>query len=303
MSEAFHEGERFAQEVTGMRDLLASKGSRLIREELSDQHQQFFAQLPFVLIGVLDAAGQPWAGVLANPPGFISSPDARTLQVLSHAGQFGLVAQGLAQGAFVGLLGIEPHTRRRNRANGIIERLFDDGFTIGIRQSFGNCPKYIQARKASYFSRTPNPKPVEMLPKLDAVARALILGADTFFIATAYLPIGNLYTAGHGVDISHRGGPPGFVDIDSEGVLSIPDFIGNYFFNTIGNLALNPRAGLLFIDFKSGDQLHLAVDAEVVWNKSSATENSETTTRRLRFRVKEIRRIRASLSLHWEQES
>lgn len=303
MNEVFHEGERHAQDLVGVRDKLASLGPRLIRDQLTEQHRQFFAQLPFLVVGAVDAAGQPWAGALANPPGFVESPDTCTLQVRARFCLVGPLHRCLMLGAPVGLLGIEPHTRRRNRANGIVEGVFDEGFSVRIRQSFGNCPKYIHARKATYFSRAPRPQTVQMLPKLDAMARTLILGADTFFIATAYPATGGLHATQHGVDVSHRGGPSGFVEIDGDDVLSISDYVGNSFFNTIGNLELNPRAGLLFIDFKSGDMLHLAVDAEVLWHENPARETPHATTRRLRFRVREIRRVSASLSLLWEQEA
>ena len=57
------------------------------------------------------------------------------------------VAPWLVEGAAVGLLGLEPHTRRRNRANGRVRALRDDGFEVQVLQSFGNCPKYIHARQ------------------------------------------------------------------------------------------------------------------------------------------------------------
>ena len=47
-------------------------------------------------------------------------------------------------------------------------------------------------------------------------------------------------------------------------VLTIPDFSGNRYFNTLGNLAANPRAGLLFIDFERGDTLQLSGPTELV---------------------------------------
>jgi predicted pyridoxine 5'-phosphate oxidase superfamily flavin-nucleotide-binding protein len=223
------------------------------------------------------------------------------LQIHAHAAQGDPLQRCLVPGAAVGLLGIEPHTRRRNRANGFVERVFDAGFVVRVQQSFGNCPKYIHPRKATYV--TPNaaqPKRAEQLQQLDAQAHRMILGADTFFIATAYPAGDDAGETRHGVDVSHRGGPPGFVRIDGDDTLSVPDFVGNSFFNTIGNIALNPRAGLLFIDFESGDLLHLAVDAEILWNESATTASPETTTRRLRFRVRQARRASASLPLLWE---
>ena len=52
--------------------------------------------------------------------------------------------------------------------------------------------------------------------------------------------------------------------INADDSLTIPDFAGNLHFNTFGNFMLNPRAGLVFPDFATGDMLHLTGDAEVV---------------------------------------
>ena len=72
--------------------------------------------------------------------------------------------------------------------------------------------------------------------------------------------IGN--SRSEGVDVSHRGGLPGFVQVidDTDGTsLVIPDYQGNFFFNTLGNLLQWPLAGLLFVDPATGDMLQLAV--------------------------------------------
>src|SRR3546814_16147619 len=68
-----------------------------------------------------------------------------------------------------------------------------------------------------------------------------------------------------GADVSHKGGRPGFIRVDDDRTLTVPDFGGNSFFNTIGNLACNRRAGLLFIDFDSGDLLSVAASAAPLW--------------------------------------
>ena len=47
-------------------------------------------------------------------------------------------------GKLIGLLGLEMHTRRRNRANGIITKAEPGALHIRVVESFGNCPKYIQ---------------------------------------------------------------------------------------------------------------------------------------------------------------
>ncbi|MBZ4358990.1 pyridoxamine 5'-phosphate oxidase family protein, partial [Mycobacterium tuberculosis] len=66
--------------------------------------------------------------------------------------------------------------------------------------------------------------------------------------------------------VSHRGGMPGFVRVDDARTLTTPDFSGNRFFNTLGNLQHDPRAGLLFVDFDNGDLLYVAARAEIVWD-------------------------------------
>ena len=62
--------------------------------------------------------------------------------------------------------------------------------------------------------------------------------------------------AGH-LDASHRGGHPGFVRVGDDGRLWIPDYPGNSMFMTLGNLALYPAAGLLFLDFAGGQALQV----------------------------------------------
>jgi hypothetical protein len=53
-------------------------------------------------------------------------------------------------------------------------------------------------------------------------------------------------------------------------VLTIPDFRGNRFFNTLGNLVSDPRAALLFVDFETGDLLHLQGRVEIDWSPTAA---------------------------------
>lgn len=296
---AFHEGECAAQERLGVRERLAAVGRHAIRDFMPDQHRELFTKLPFVIVGTVDGQGQPWASVLANPPGFIESPHPRELAIYARPLTADPLAKTLVPDAPIGLLGIEPHTRRRNRMNGIIERITDNGFRVRVTQSFGNCPKYIQARKPEYVPAGGGTKAVHRTGLGDEAVRRLILRADTFFIATAYPADKRDATAtAHGVDVSHRGGKPGFVRVDDDRTLTVPDYAGNQFFNTIGNLLVNPRAGLLFIDFETGDLLYLAVDAEIIW-EGEPLNAFEGAQRLLSFRVGAVRHVEASLPLRW----
>jgi uncharacterized protein len=297
----FHAGERALQTLAGSREVMAAAGSRVIRDFMPDQHRDFFAQLPFLIVGSMDAQLQPWASVLAAPPGFAHSPDPTHLRIDALPMADDPLAAQLVQGASLGLLGIQPHTRRRNRMNGSIEAIDATGFTVEVQQSFGNCPKYIQAREP-LFAAGRAAAPAQRLDGLDDAARALIARADTFFIASAFPQQAadgdEADPAAQGVDVSHRGGLPGFVRVGEDGVLTVPDFTGNRFFNTLGNLSVHPRAGLLFIDFDNGELLHLAATAEIVWDgpEVAAFEGAE---RLLRLRVEQVLRRAGALPLRW----
>jgi len=295
---AFHEGECAVQARVGVQERMAQLGPRVIRDFMPDQHRAFFEQLPFVIAGTADASGQPWASVLAAPPGFIHAPDPQRLVLQAQPLPGDPLRDTLAEGVAIGLLGIEPHTRRRNRMNGVVQGLGAAGFSVQVSQSFGNCPKYIQAREPVYDAgHALAPPVVHQAGQLDDAARRMIAAADTLFVATAYTGNGGAGRAG-GVDVSHRGGKPGFVRVDADGTLTVPDFIGNFFFNTLGNIAVNPRAGLLFIDFDSGDLLYLAVTADIIWDGPEVAA-FEGAQRLLRFKVQSMKRVEASLPLRW----
>lgn len=263
----WHDGERRAQRIAG-----SAPAGGGVRAFMPDQHRLFFAQLPFLVAATLDETGAPAATLLTGRPGFVQSPDPMTLTVAATRDD--PAGRRLTEGAPVGLLGIELHTRRRNRANGRIAAAGPDGFTVQVLQSFGNCPQYIHPRdvQADRRARTD----AEPLEGLDARARKQVAAADTFFVATASGagPDGRGVDNG-GVDVSHRGGPPGFVQVD-DNVLTIPDYRGNRYFNTLGNLLLEPRAALLFVDFAKGEMLQLQGRAEVAWDETGLPHAERT---------------------------
>jgi predicted pyridoxine 5'-phosphate oxidase superfamily flavin-nucleotide-binding protein len=283
----FHAGERAVQARAGVAERMAPMGSRVFRDFMLDQHRELFEKLPFMLLGGLDVQRRPWATLLAGPPGFARTPDARTLHFAAGLPEWDPLASTLAAGSQVGLLGIELATRRRNRANGVVVSRTADEVVVDVRQSFGNCPKYIVEREPRW-SALPAPPAIERFAAaLPADAAALIAAADTFFIASSS-PVD---VTGGGVDISHRGGPPGFVRVETSSVLAVPDYVGNSFFNTFGNLALDPRAGLLFLDFAAGGMLLLTGRAQVSW------DGPEPTRRQLRFELEAGLLARGALPL------
>ena len=287
----WHAGEKQLQVHVGIAERMEVLGRKVIRREMPDQHRTFYEQLPFMLYGAVDADGNPWASILEGPPGFAHSPTPGALQFSSLPGADD-PAQ-LTEGAAIGLLGIELHTRRRNRLNGRVGAMTASGFDVAVEQSFGNCPQYIQLRQfRSVPLAEPSTRIAQRLNGLDEAAKSLIAGADTFFVAS-YVDVDGQRS----VDVSHRGGQAGFVQVEGNR-LTIPDFAGNLFFNTLGNLLLNPRAGLLFIDFNSGDLLHLSGRTEVIL-EGPQIEAFQGAERLWTFEVERVVRRPAALALRW----
>jgi uncharacterized protein len=293
----FHTGELAIQARLGVQEQMDKQGRRVIREFLPDQHRQFFAQLPYVISGTVDATGNPWASILVGNLGFLSSPDDRTLHIATKPLFGDPLATIIANGIDIGLLGIELATRRRNRLNGIVIATQSDGFEVKVEQCFGNCPQYIQVRRSELAEFEPKTlKPIHPIAQFGELDRTIITASDTFFIATAYQAESE--GTASGVDVSHRGGKPGFVRINDDRVLTIPDFVGNNHFNTFGNLELNPRAGLLFVDFDRGDLLYLTGTAKVIWEGSEILAYGGAE-RLLRFQLDRGYRVSGSLPLRW----
>jgi len=301
---SFHPGERLWHEQHGIAERMAEIGPRAIRAAMPDQHRELFAELPFALLGMVDAHGQPRAVLLAGPEGFIRSPDARTLELrFAYASEPALVRE-LTPGAAVGLLGIQPHARRRNRANGVVRANSDGALVVHVEQSFGNCPKHITEREGRFEPQPdPAPRPATIGGAiLPAVAQHIVASADTFFIASAASASPTGHAPPAGADVSHRGGPPGFVHIEqteSGSVLLVPDYAGNYMFNTLGNLTVHPHAGLLFMDFDYGDVLSIEVDASIIQDPARV-DAFPGAQRVLELRVRAHRLERGGSPLRWD---
>ena len=295
----WHAGEIALQRSVGVAERMDELGRRTLRDHLLQQHRDFYPQLPFVVLGAVDDAGDAWATVRAGKPGFLHAPDPYRLHIGAPRDAADPADAGMDDGDAVGLLGIELHTRRRNRLNGNVRRTDDGGFDLTVGMSFGNCPQYIQLREFA-FARDPSvpaQTPVEWFDRLDDATRATIANADTFFVAS----YADREDGGRQVDVSHRGGKPGFVRLGDDGVLTVPDFAGNLHFNTLGNFLINPRAGLVFVDFSTGDLLQLTGDAEVITDSPeiAAFQGAE---RLWRFKPRRIVRRPGALPLRWAFE-
>ncbi|MDY6999793.1 MAG: pyridoxamine 5'-phosphate oxidase family protein, partial [Actinomycetota bacterium] len=268
----FHSGELAAQQHAGVQAQAARLARMVGPGELRAGVAAFLAEATFAAITARDRAGRLWTSPLLGPPGFLHADDHHTLRI-------GTVLPGadplhsLPAGQPAGVIAIDFATRRRVRINGLLTASDAAGLSVEVDQAYGNCPQYIHQRvqKPHDPARIPRYRG-ESLRDNDV---RVIESADTFFLGTTHPDSGN--------DASHRGGPPGFVRVTGEG-LWWPDYPGNNMFNSFGNLAVDPTAALLFVDFGTGSTLQLSGTAAVDWN----APDDGSTGRRVQFTTRHV---------------
>jgi uncharacterized protein len=289
-SSPFHEGEIAVQRRAGVEGTAAVVG-RNVQRVVPDQFAEFLAAQPFVVIGGRDQHERVWASLIVGGVGFAQATDpGRVVFRATPPPGDPLEESFAAPGSQMGVLALEAHSRGRIRLNGVATRV-DDGIALTIAEVFGNCPKYIQRRI-----------PVEALEPLAAAAHgattalddeqaASIGAADTFFIASAH--------PRRGADASHRGGTPGFVEVAPGGRrLRFPDYQGNRMFQTLGNLAIDPRAGLLFVDWETGSTLQLTGKARILWDEDAISRHPGAE-RVVDFAIAEVREHGRAMPARW----
>jgi uncharacterized protein len=267
------------QARAGVRAQAARLGSAMLATpDLNGGMSSFLADREFAVLTGRDADGRLWTSPLIAAPGFLEAFD-RTLRIHTTFGPQSPL-QGLDEGQPVGLLGIEFATRRRLRVNGALTYAGVDSLEVSVDQAFGNCPKYIQQRDLERNERpSASGSHLARSGRLEAEHIALVARADTLFLGTVH-PV-------RGADASHRGGPPGFVRVEN-GQLWWPDYPGNNMFNSFGNLATDPSAALLFVDFDTGETLHLSGTATVEWTAPHIGGDDGGVGRRTRFVVEAV---------------
>jgi predicted pyridoxine 5'-phosphate oxidase superfamily flavin-nucleotide-binding protein len=252
----FHSGEIAVQERAGVRDIANDVGESII-DFVPPDAAQFLARRQMVVLGTVDRRGRVWASVVTGEPGFIEIAGDRTLRVSSHTSAGDPLLENLAVESHIALFAPDFVAARRVRVNG--RGLIKSGaIYIKTDQVYGNCRRYIQERMLAGARQTQLESVVDRGDTLSAAQQDQISRADTFFIASD--------NPDSGADVSHKGGNPGFVRVVDNRRLAFPDYNGNRMFNTLGNIAVNPRAGLLFIDFDSGRTLQLTGNASIDWN-------------------------------------
>ncbi|MFH8477558.1 pyridoxamine 5'-phosphate oxidase family protein [Streptomyces sp. NPDC018055] len=312
----YHRGEIAVQERAGFaRQAGHARGA--IGNTVPDVAVAFLADQPHVVVGGADERGRIWATQLTGEPGFLTVPGPHTLNigmlpppedplaaVLTGAGVAATDGAGAeaeagpgagsgfgADAVPIGMIGIEPATRRRMRMNGRAVR-DGDGLRVELDQVISNCPKYIQKRDHHPAVSTPVPRTAVDSAELSPEQQRTLRAADTFFVATA--------SDRGDADASHRGGNPGFVQVLSPRLLRWPDYVGNAMFLTLGNLELNPAAGLLVPGWETGTSLHLTGSARTVWDEEEVAR-TPGAQRLVEFEIAAVREIAAASPLRWTE--
>lgn len=305
MASPYHPGELAVQERARVL-AEARRVGEIIDTGIPPRAEAFLAGQRLAVVGTTDGRGRVWASLLTGEAGMLRVTGSRLLRIASSPAAGDPLAETLAAAGErgtptdAGVLAIDFATRRRLRVNGVAEPASDGGVLLHVRQAYWICPKYIQAR---LIRQDPAERPPARLPRVSArprtsaltdAQRDLVARADTFFIASAHPRAG--------ADASHRGGAPGFVQLarDASGrdVLEFPDYPGNNMFNTFGNLAVSPAAGLLFVDFDMGATLQLTGAAEVLWEPAQFAR-WPGAQRAVRFSVVEALELPRGSALRW----
>jgi predicted pyridoxine 5'-phosphate oxidase superfamily flavin-nucleotide-binding protein len=273
----FHSGELDVQRRAGVSDDAARLAGMLNPAHLDGGPAKFLAQRHFAVLTGRDRSGSLWVSPLLGQPGFLDG-HGTTLDVHAVPAESDPL-RGLPAGQQVGLLAVEFAIRRRMRINGLLSEVGPDRLVFDVEQAFGNCPSYIQQRLVEPTAAAATTRAATESDALNPAQRALIRDADTFFLGTAHPT--------RGADASHKGGSPGFVRIDGA-ELWWPDYAGNNMFNSMGNIAVNPEAALLFVDFATGTTLHLSGRAELEWLTPGSDGDDGNTGRRVRFRPQRV---------------
>ncbi len=284
----FHEGELLVQERAGVA-ADARRVGQMLRPAIRPDARVFLAERRFVIVSAATVADHVWVSVLAGPQGFlVASEDGSQLDVAAEVPVDDPIAPTIFAENSVGLLAIDFAARRRYRVNGTV-RSVGAGIPLDVREAFGNCPKYIHA-----YAPRPDGHTLPGVPRssgqLDDAQRRWIGAAETFFLGTVHPQAG--------ADVSHRGGAPGFVRVSGPRSLIWGDYTGNKLFNSLGNVAVHPQAGILFLDPETGSTLQLSGALQIDWSRQAATE-IPGAERVLRFTIERVVERSGAIPLRW----
>lgn len=249
----FHAGEAQLQAESGVDTAEFDAGvDQPFQPELNMSEVRFVSDRTFSVAASIDAAGRPWASpLIGRARELMTVQDLTTVSIRTRPIDGDPLYDNLEDDGSMGVLYFNPAIRRRAKSlgHGTVEP--DGSITYRMHRMFGLCPKYIYKRTHDPDGKLApaDPAPPTATAALSTEDRAQLITSDTIFLAS--------HSAQHGTDPTHRGGPPGFISVVDNSTLSIPDYVGNGMFQTLGNMLLDDRIGLLSVDFQTGRVLQV----------------------------------------------
>ena len=292
----YHDGELAVQRRAGERDM-ARRLAGAFSPRIVPGALPFLARQRLLAVAAAGGDGHLWTSVWSGAPGFVQSAHGQRVTIRrspAAPAPGDPVLPGLAAGHHVGLLAIDVALRRRLRINGTIETVNADDIQLLVRESIPNCPKYIQRRQstdAPMGPQSPSRAP-ERGRAIDADRHAFLQRADTAFAGSVH--------AERGVDASHRGGAPGFIQVVDATTLRVPDYAGNSMFLTLGNYAVDPRASLAALDFDRGQVLSFSGEARLHFDDERPDLPTGGTERYWELAVREWVQFELPWRLRWD---
>nr|POF04565.1 hypothetical protein CFP56_56046 [Quercus suber] len=283
---------------------------------LSPQLSRHLSIAPLIAVGTLDSDNKPWTTIWGGQPGLAQALGGNALGIKTQVARRhdpvveelvgkevgGEVKREDGKGRMVSGVTMDLNARKRVKffgrmvagALGSAENgeTGEDGaqvqLVLNIEQSLGNCPKYINCKTLEPAISAP--ELIHSGPCLSQRGLDLLDKADVFFISSS--------NRNDDMDTNHRGGPSGFIrtttDNPSGTVLYLPEYSGNRLYQTLGNLLVNPLAGLCVPDFISGDVLYMTGNTEILI-ADAATKVLPRSNLVVKFTVTDSRYVSSAL--------
>ncbi|MEM9451562.1 MAG: pyridoxamine 5'-phosphate oxidase family protein [Cyanobacteria bacterium P01_E01_bin.6] len=298
-----HEGELLVQQHKYTPNELTQQIPNYINTNMPQQQAEFYAGLSYLPLAILDNKGRPWVSILVAK----SMNDSSVGIKVSDNNEMNIVAQMNHLDPFIRILkqtdlniknkrtlfagvGVDFSNRRRNKLSGIITAASVDSagqlsLSLKSDEHLGNCPKYITIRSLEPCLRQAEVSLDQFdlcTSKLPASCKETINQASSVFLATKHVPDDETsIDEQRDMGLNHRGGAPGFVrvyediekDADGEECISIylvlPDYSGNRFYQSLGNIQTNKQVGLAIPDFNNGNMLYVTGEAENLFDEDA----------------------------------
>lgn len=282
MENVFHDGQLVVQRIAGEEEI-AIQRIPMVLDTLHTRSIPFIENQVLAFPGSEDTNGHIWLSLIVGERGFIRIPSIKEItfdlsKIVSN--QEDIFFENIKSKPTVGLLFHEAQRRARYRAWGMAH-INGDTLSFDIRMGYPSCPKHIQREIIELDNDSKvAPASYQKGTLLGEFEKTWISGAHTFFIATQ--------SKKGDIESSHKGGDPGFIEIQENGILRVPDYLGNSMFSTLGNMYQNPKAALLFIDYNKGETLQLSGNAALQFDQNSADDlyKSGNTGRFWTFEIK-----------------